>query len=101
MDILRLSRYITENIIGAKTIRINTEVVKALNELKSELWLTSYPTDTKKVNIDIPKTKKTPGENRQIASDEAEYDYIIYQDADDLPHIQRIEIMNYVLKEII
>ena len=42
--------------------------------------------------------KKTPGENRQIASENAKYDYIIYQDADDLPHIQRIEIMNYVFE---
>ena len=42
--------------------------------------------------------KKTPGENRQIGSDNCNYDYIIYQDADDIPHKQRIEIMNYVFE---
>ena len=42
--------------------------------------------------------KKTPGENRQIGSDHCNYDYIIYQDADDIPHKQRIEIMNYVFQ---
>jgi len=35
------------------------------------------------------------GQNRQIASDIASGDILIYQDADDLPHKQRIEVIKY------
>lgn len=43
--------------------------------------------------------KLSPGENRQLGSDKSEYDYIIYQDADDFPHRQRFEILNYIFEK--
>ena len=49
-----------------------------------------------KLNIIKNIEKKTPGENRQIGSENAENDYIIYQDADDIPHPQRLEILLHV-----
>ena len=85
-----------------KQTLLPNEIVISLSESDKIL-----PSDLKRLEVlDTPFSikiiknieKKTPGENRQIASEKAEYDYIIYQDADDLPHIQRIEIMNYVFE---
>ena len=41
------------------------------------------------------KGKIRAGLNRQIGSKLAKNKFIIYQDADDMPHNQRVEIMNY------
>ena len=47
--------------------------------------------------ITSPK-RQFPGVNRNIACEHAEGDLLICQDADDLPHIQRIEIIQYLFE---
>jgi len=41
-----------------------------------------------------------PGKNRVIGSVNVTSNYITYQDADDLPHPQRIEILDYFFKKV-
>lgn len=42
--------------------------------------------------------KKSAGENRNIAAKNASGDILICQDADDIPHPQRIEIVKYIFE---
>src|SRR3990167_5690905 len=42
--------------------------------------------------------KQSAGKNRNIACSHAEGDILIAQDADDIPHPQRIEIIKYVFE---
>lgn len=44
-------------------------------------------------------SRKSAGENRNLASDIAQGDILIYQDADDLPHPQRIQMIKSVFEE--
>jgi len=68
-----------------------TESDKILNDIE-KVESKNYP-----FNLVIIKNKEKlrAGLNRQIGSDVAKNKYIIYQDADDMPHNQRVEIMNY------
>jgi len=52
----------------------------------------------KKFKIISHKEKKTHGPNRQAGSVESTGDVIIYGDADDLAHPQRVEIIKYFFK---
>lgn len=44
----------------------------------------------------VTENKKSAGENRNIAAKHATGDILICQDADDLPHPQRVEIIKYM-----
>ena len=68
----------------------STNIINEINKLKEKIK--SFPF---KLIIIENTDAKTPGENRQIASDQASNDYIVYQDSDDLPHNQRLEIIKY------
>ncbi|MEC7839965.1 MAG: glycosyltransferase [Chlamydiota bacterium] len=43
---------------------------------------------------------KFAGENRNIAAEAAQGDILITQDADDIPHIQRVEIITYFMEKL-
>ncbi len=58
------------------------------DELQDELWL--FP-----VRLLVSKKKQFAGKNRNIACAHATGDLFICQDADDIPHRQRVEIINY------
>lgn len=60
-----------------------------LDELTSERW--AFP-----VTIMMTKEKKYAGENRNCACEQATGDVFVCQDADDIPHPQRIEIIQYL-----
>lgn len=59
-----------------------------LDELRAEQW--AFP-----VKLLVTEEKKYAGENRNIACSHATGDIFICQDADDIPHTQRIEIIHY------
>ncbi len=65
--------------------RIKGNVLEALN---NELW--SFP-----VTIITSKQKLYAGQNRNIACQRAKGNVLICQDADDIPHPQRVEIIKY------
>lgn len=78
------------------------EVVISLSETNqidskwiSELENTQWPFHLK---IICHPTRKLAGMNRNIAGQAAEGDIFIYQDADDLPHPQRIEVTKFVFE---
>lgn len=50
------------------------------------------------VKIITHRQKKSAGENRNIAIKNASMDVLICQDADDLPHPQRVEIIKYMFE---
>lgn len=59
-----------------------------LNQLQSELW--AFP-----VTLIISNKKQYAAENRNIACSHAQGDIFLCQDADDIPHPQRVEIIHY------
>lgn len=83
--------------------KIPEEVIISLSEYEkidtnflSEVENTNY---LFKLLIIKHKEKKTPGENRQYGSEKASNDHIIYQDADDIPHPQRLEILEHIFNK--
>jgi len=52
-----------------------------------------------KLRILTTKKNKRAGENRNIAAHYSKGDILITQDADDLPHPQRIEIIAYIMEK--
>ena len=51
-----------------------------------------------KLNVIEHSTKKSAGENRNVACAAAKGDVLICQDADDLPHPQRVEIIKHIFQ---
>jgi len=60
-------------------------------ELQAKSWI--FP-----INLILSEKKLFAGENRNTACQEAKGDILICQDADDIPHPQRIEIINYFFR---
>ena len=85
-----LNRYSQQTLIPKEIIITVSEYNKIDNTINLENQ--KYPFI---LRIIKNNEKKRAGENRQIGSEEASGKYIVYQDADDIPHFQRIEIMNY------
>jgi len=52
-----------------------------------------------KLKIMQTPSRMLPSENRNNATQYATGDLIIYQDADDLPHPQRVEIIDYIFRK--
>lgn len=75
-----------EVIISLSEVDLVPEAVVA--QLQEELW--AFP-----VTLVTSKEKKFAGENRNSACMHAVGDIFICQDADDIPHQQRIEIIHY------
>lgn len=50
------------------------------------------------VRFCLSNEKLTAGQNRNIAANHSKYDLLVCQDADDLPHPQRIEFIKYFFK---
>ena len=63
-----------------------------LDELQQGSWLFS-------VTILSSKKQLFAGQNRNIAGTHAKGDILICQDADDLPHSQRVEIIKYFFEQ--
>jgi len=59
-----------------------------LDQLKNELW--AFP-----VTLIISPKKKYAAENRNIACAHAKGDVFLCQDADDIPHPRRVEVVHY------
>lgn len=59
--------------------------------LKESRW--AYP-----VTLILSEEKLNPGQNRNLGSSKASGDVFIYQDADDQPHPQRIEVIKHLFK---
>lgn len=72
----------------SSTEHLNSEEIE---QLKNEI----FPFKTK---ILCFQGKQSAGKNRNIACSHAEGDILIAQDADDIPHPQRIEIIKYVFE---
>lgn len=86
-----LNKYANQTIIPEEVI-ISVSNGYNLSRQINTISKKSYPFELTIINnVDI----KMPGENRQIGSDITNCDYIIFQDADDIPHKQRVEIMKY------
>lgn len=78
-----------EVVISLSEVNLVSNII--LDTLKKELW--SFP-----IRLVISKKKLFAGENRNRACEHATGDILICQDADDLPHPQRIEIIKYFFK---
>ncbi len=63
-----------------------------LDKLTNEPW--NFP-----VTLLLSKKRRFAGENRNRASHSASGNLLIFQDADDIPHPQRIEIIKYFFKK--
>lgn len=75
------------------------EVIISLSEAdKSTIPITKIVNMVRwkfRVKLLVSNSKQYAGTNRNIASENAKGDILVYQDADDLPHPQRIEIIKY------
>ena len=88
-----LQFYTNQTCLPEEVIISVSESTKVTNEIKNlKDKIKSFPFNLIIIEHHEPKT---PGENRQIASEHASKDYIVYQDSDDLPHNQRLEIIKY------
>ena len=69
--------------------KVDPSVIDTLREQK---WKFSF-------TMIVSEQPKTAGENRNSACEKARGDIFILQDADDLPHPQRIEIVKYFFEQ--
>lgn len=65
---------------------------KTLEDVKSILKMT-LPFEVKIIFYD---NKKLPGGNKNMAANEASGDILVVQDADDIPHLQRLELIKHM-----
>lgn len=80
-----------------------TEVVISMSEYQEHLHKNNIEeiiSIKRPFNVIIATTpeKKQPGENRNIACSKANGDILIVNDADDMPHPQRVEIIRYLFE---
>jgi len=75
-----------EVVISLSEFQLVSSEVLAL--LQNELWAFQ-------VTIIASNAKQGPGTNRNIACKYAKGDIFLCQDADDIPHLQRVEIVHY------
>ncbi len=76
-------------IVLSESGQINSEEIEKIKNLKYRFGL-------KLLEV---KEKSPAGNNRYLGSVEAEGSILIFQDADDIPHTQRVEIISYYMKK--
>lgn len=92
--LLRL--YEQQTVLPLEIIIVLCEYKKLNNNQITAIENNKYAYDLKIIKIE----KKSPaGNNRYIGSKESRGNIIIFQDADDIPHSQRIEMIEYFFKK--
>ena len=86
-----LRAYNDQTLLPAEIIIVISEIKDSVSV--SEIKNVSVPY---KLNIIRTSKKRFAGENRRIGAENANTDIIVFQDADDLPHIQRLEAIKYL-----
>lgn len=87
-----LEHYDNQTILPLEIIIVVSEAFKIQNNKLDELQKTNH-----KYNLKIIKkyNRSAAGNNRYIGTENSQGDIIIFQDADDIPHKQRLEIIKY------
>lgn len=83
-----------------KSLLQPNEIIVACSEIdhQSKIQIQQIiGTSQLKIILTITDQKQTPGENRNRGANLASCEYLIFQDADDLFHYQRLQIFKYII----
>ncbi|MCB1148696.1 MAG: glycosyltransferase [Chlamydiia bacterium] len=91
-----LSAYAVQTQLPKEVVISLSEADKVPPHLLKDLERRNYPFDVRIIKTD---QKLYAGQNRNVAAQNARGEILLAQDADDLPHPQRVEILTHMMKK--